>query len=1021
MTACPQCGNEIRPENGRCPICASIDEKDPLTPARGAGKPAANSSLDESEATEVRPLVAPLAKKRVDVRGRSLKPGQSFGQRYKIRTLLGTGGMGAVYQAWDEELRVDVALKIILPRIVEDDTVEKRREERFKRELLLARQVTHKNVVRIHDIGEVEGTKYITMPYLEGSDLSTLLKRADKLPIRRSLRIVRQVAAGLSAAHEVGVVHRDLKPANIMVDDEEHTWIMDFGLARLESRPAPDITEDEETRLRESGRISDIAQGHTELGVVVGTLAYMAPEQARGDPVDHRVDIYAFGLILRHMILGSRWAGHAPGVTIEKLKKMDEDPTSLRAVNPNVPSAIDRLVTRCLQPDPAARYQNLSEIMADLDKLDDKGHRLPFYRKVSPASMAAAFLFITMLIIGTWWLAKPPTELVQPDPLSVLVADFANKTDDPVFDGSVEQALGIALEDASFITSYSRTNAKGLAERLEPGRALDEDMARLVSRREGIKVVLAGSVESRNSGYEISVHAADPAIDANSGDTLASASTFVSSKADVLGAIGELASELRGELGDATPESVRLAAAETFTAGSLEAMSAYSRGQDLNYRGETEKAIEAFQEAVRLDPELGRAYAGMGTIYRDLRQYPEAEANYQQALKNLGRMTEREKYRTLGGYYISVARNYEKAIENYETLVELYPADNTGHANLALAYLFVRNIPQAVSEGRKAIEIYPNNVLQRTNYAAYCMYAGDFETAIEESNTVLEAAPDYDFAMLTLGLSSIGMGDINTAREAYSRMSNVGEFGASVALIGKADLEMYRGRYHEAVELLQEGISLDQEHDFSGNLALKYVALAEAYQALGQGALASEVARKAAELSQQESVLYPAARVLLQVGEKQMAQEIAEKLENQILSQSRAYAAFIVGELARHQNKLPDAIEAYRSGLERHDAWIGRYLLGRAYMEAGHHPEALDEFELCLKRKGEATDAFIADTPTIRYLPIVYYWLARVQETLGVSGGARENYQTYIRLLSEADPPDRFVTEAVERLSKLES
>ena len=253
----------------------------------------------------------------------------------------------------------------------------------------------------------------------------------------------------------------------------------------------------------------------------------------------------------------------------------------------------------------------------------------------------------------------------------MLIADFENRVNDPLFDAALEQALSIAIERASFITSYRRDQALRVASQLNAGKTLDESTARLISRREGIKYVLSGFIEASGGGYKIALRAIDP-VD---GKTFSSAEATPRRKEEVLGAVAALASEIREALGDTKARGQRTADAETFTATSLDAMAAYARGQELNYAGRQTDALKAFQEAVTLDPGLARAYSGMGVIYGALKQDAKVEESYQNALQHLDRMTEREKFRTLGGYYLLVTHNYEKAIENYVALVDQYPAD----------------------------------------------------------------------------------------------------------------------------------------------------------------------------------------------------------------------------------------------------------------------------------------------------------------------------------------------------------
>ncbi len=398
--------------------------------------------------------------------------GDAFGSRYRILKELGAGGMGVVYQAWDQVLNVVVALKVIRPDVTADPSVARDIERRFKRELLLARKVTHKNVVRIHDLGDVGGTKYISMPFVEGDDLATTLKTDGHLPVPRVVQLAKQLASGLEAAHEAGVVHRDLKPANIMVDADDQALIMDFGIALSATSDARAVSPTasaggaittaaaaDETRIVHSERTTVDAPHSLSSGSIVGTLDYMSPEQSKGEAVDQRSDIYSLGLILRDLLLGPRVlpAGSNP---FEAMRLRVSTPaTSLAAKHPEIPPDFDAIITRCLQLDPQARYETTHELVTALGKLDDNGVLIPEPRRFTPKMMAAAAVLVIALLVGTWWIAKnrqPPGPI---EPVSVLVADFTNSASDPTFDGVIESALTVGIEGASFIDTFPRRDA----------------------------------------------------------------------------------------------------------------------------------------------------------------------------------------------------------------------------------------------------------------------------------------------------------------------------------------------------------------------------------------------------------------------------------------------------------------------------------------------------------------------------------------------------------------------------------
>ena len=316
LTRLPDAGDDLTrlpglPPRGGTPVTPEIEQQQTVATgwsgqSRGGYTPSAGATAQTGSPFHGGPIgIGPLA------------PGQAFGPRYHVIRLLGSGGMGAVYQAWDDELAVAVAIKVIRPEIVADPVMGEELERRFKRELLLARQVTHRNVVRIHDLGEIDGIKYITMPYIQGSSLAAMLTKHGSLPVGRALALARQIVTGLSAAHEAGVVHRDLKPENIMVDGDQ-AIIMDFGIARAST---PDATRS---------------------GAVIGTIGYMAPEQARGGDVDQRADLYAFGLVLYDMLVGrARFAGGQSAMG-ELFERMTRVPRPLSEINPDVPAGRQR-------------------------------------------------------------------------------------------------------------------------------------------------------------------------------------------------------------------------------------------------------------------------------------------------------------------------------------------------------------------------------------------------------------------------------------------------------------------------------------------------------------------------------------------------------------------------------------------------------------------------------------------------------------------------------------------------------
>jgi eukaryotic-like serine/threonine-protein kinase len=988
---CGNCGTVAPAKAARCATCDSD-----LLAAPGSAVTTDGDSLTSLE-TDSDPRKAQR-----HTRPDSLQPGQKFGTRYTVIKKLGAGGMGAVYHAWDESLGIAVALKVI--RLDASTSPEETRqlEARFKRELLLARQVTHPNVVRIHDLGELGQTKYLTMAYVDGADLATVVRRDGKLAVARAIGIARQIAEGLSAAHAAGVVHRDLKPANVMLDGEDRALLTDFGIARS----------------------IDTNTLHTAPGSVVGTLEYMAPEQARGEPADRRSDVYSLGLILYEMLAGGR-PRQVGGGLAELLSRVEKGPPPIETVAPETPLALQQIVARSLSKDPDHRYASGAEFLADLNRLEPDGAAsptvVPAPSAIAPASrrrskVVPAVLVLMAVAAAGWWgfgRRAPETPARRHEPVSILIADFENRAADPVFDGALEQALAIGMEGAPFIANYPRQEATKLATTLRPGSRLDASAAQLVAVRQEIGVVLAGSVAQESGGYLLQVRALRP----GNSEAFATADARASDKAGVLRAVDRLATELRMALGD-TPAAGG-SEAESFSAGSLDAVREYTIAQALSTDRRNEEAIAHYQAAVQHDPQFGRAYAGWAVSAFDLGRRAEADELWARALSLMDRMSEREKYRTLGGYYLGVARNYEKAIEAYRSLVEQYPADLAGHNNLAVAYFFTRDFPKAFEYGKRAIDVYPNSLKFRNNYALYAMYAGDFKTAAENAQQVLQRDPKYDAAYLPLAVAAVSAGDVARAREIYSTARGTGPSGASLAAIGLADLDLYEGRISEAVSTLEPAILIDRQTRNTFGEAAKTVALAEALTTSPGPAAGVKAINALLAGSSDESVSVPAARVLNAAKQAARALELVRRLDERTQPVPRAYARIIAGELALDNRRHTDAIDEFVAAIKSADLWLARFDLGVAYVGAGRYAEAISEFDICLKRRGEATSLFFDDIPTYRYTAVLPYWIGRAQQGLKMSGAA-SSFEQFVKLRSAATS-DPLVLDARQRLTSLQS
>ena len=962
MIECPVCVTQNPDEASHCTKCRA-----PLHDLNS------QETLGDAAAPEDWSL-ATASKATLPAASEELTPGTLLAGRYEILQLLGRGGMGAVYKARDKELDRLVALKLIRPELARNPEMLRR----FKQELILARQVTHKNVIRIFDLGESDGIKFITMDFVEGQDLRALLRNRGKLPPAEAAKVMLQICRALEAAHAEHVIHRDLKPQNIMLGQNGRIYVMDFGIARSAHIP-----------------------GMTQTGALIGTPEYMSPEQARGEKLDERSDIFSLGVVFYEILTGkSPYPSDTPLATL--WKRMQEPVTPPSQLEPDLPRALDAVVVKALEIVPENRFGSAREMAHHLEiwlgpSAESSAIFLPAPRTASYwkwASAALGFLLIVaMVAFRMKGPAKPPPAHA---PVSVLVADFANTTGDSIFDETLEPPLGVALEDASFITSFNRNQAKKIAAQLQPGTSLEETTARLIGVREGITFVVAGLIRKKNTGYEVRART----LEAATGKILIEVNETADDKKSVLGAVDKIAARMRRAMGDTTPVSAQLAAAEAYTASSLEAAHAYAEAQNLQWAGKWEEAIPFYQQAIQLDPKLGRAYAGLAATSADMGRRKDAEKYYQQAFAHIDRMSDREKYRTRGGYYLA-NREPRRAMDEYSSLIQQFPSEIGGYSNLALAYFYLRDMAKALEQGRHALDLEPRGVLQRNNLALYAVYAGDYVTAETEAGKVLEQSPGHVNAYGALAMAQIGRGKLAEAEQTYQKMATISARGAEMATMGQADLLLYQGRTKDALALLQRASDQSGKEDDSTR-ASHSLLLAEAKLAAGNPTEAASDAKAALTLDNGTIVQFSAGRIYVEAGQVLPISGLISQLSSRLDSDSQAYGKLLEGEMSLKRGDAKRAIGLFSEAQRLSDTWIGRLDLGRAYVAAGNFPEADSELEKCLKRRGEASAIYLDDVPTFRTLPPVTYYLGRAQEGLK-SPAAADSYKAFLAMKDKGD------------------
>src|SRR5215213_3757125 len=949
---------------------------------------------------------------------------------YRILEKLGAGGMGVVYLAEDMKLGRKVAIKILS----QEYTTNKDRLHRFEQEASAASNLNHPNILPIHEVGTDDGRHYIATEFIDGV---TLRRKAagSQLEMPEILDIAIQVACALEEAHAAGIVHRDIKPDNIMVRRNGYVKVLDFGLAKL--------TETVD-RSPSDGEAATRVLVQTDAGVVMGTSHYMSPEQARGKPVDGRSDIWSLGVVIYELVAGrTPFEGETSTDVIVAITQ--KEPAPLARFAPNVPAELDWIVMKALRKDRDERYQTVKELLTDLRRLKQ---RLEFQseleRSAAPVSLsrekasdiaasttfsqravptaektishvssaeyvatglkrhklaaASIALFIIVASASAFYLYKRNSHpLTARD--TILLTDFVNSTGEPVFDGTLKQALAVNLGQTPFLNLFPEERVRETLRFMgrSPDDRITRDVGREICERQGIKAMLTGSIASLGSHYVITLEALNP----RSGDPIAREHIEAESKEQVLSSLGTAALNLRKKLGESLSSIQKFdVTIEQATTSSLEALKAFAMGNEERSKGKARESLAFYKRAVELDPNFAMAYARIGVHYVNHEQLETAKEYVQKAYDLRDRVSERERLYIAEKYYAYITGEIDQTVETLKTWTRLYPNDFIPHNNLSLNYKLIGRNEDALKEALEAVRLSPNNVSAHDNLVSSFMSLGRFDEAEQAEREAQKINPDslpahfnnYFVAFVRGGQAGVGR-EVGWAKG--------GAEGAEWNALLSATA-LYFGKVKQAEELQKRALEMMKQQNRPENAASLSMGLANDLMYVGRCDQAKAQAKAALDLVRGQMNLANGAAIYAACEDPDRAQKLLDEARaayprNTIINS--VVPPIVTAGIEKSRGNMSQAIQLFESVRSYEGGNIlgvgTTFARGSLYLKQRMGNEAAAEFKKVIDQRGIDV---LSPTHVLAHLG-----LGRALAINGDTAGARKAYQDFFAFWKDAD------------------